>query len=472
MLDAAAENDPFRPIIRRELARRRLLDFAKRVYPQFQDPPHIRFIAELLESIERGDAGRRRVLICVPVRHGKSVIASQVFPAWFLGRHPKHDVILASHSEDLATRNSRIAKELFEDKAWPFEARLSRDSTAAGRWNTTAGGGCYAIGVGGGITGRGANVLIVDDALHDGLSESERETAWRWYSEVAVPRLEPGGAVIVVGARFAGNDLCGRILESEDGPNWLVVRLPAIAEADDPLGRALGDPLWPERISLAELEMRRVQMGSRAFESQFQQNPLPVGGGLIKAEWLQHRYTTIPDDLKITAALDVASKTSLANDFTALIVLGSTKAHHLVLDVQRRRVDFPDLKRMVLAAYETHRPSVIYVEDASGGIPLVQELKRETALPIVPVTAKGSKIARVEAVTGILESGKLLLPDESKVPAPWLLEFERELLGFPGAKHDDQVDALALGLAKLASRSRELYWDKITVSHPNIPIFR
>jgi hypothetical protein len=271
--------------VHRELARRSLLDFATLVYPQFETPPHLRLIAGLLEQIERGEL--RRLQISVPVRHGKSVLASQAFPAWFLGRHPERNVILCSHAEELAVRNSRVAKHLVSDERWPFAVELSGDSTAAGRWNTTRGGGVYAIGVGGAITGRGADLLIIDDALHDGLSELERESVYRWYSEVAFPRLEPGGAVIVIGARFAEDDLCGRILESEDGPSWEVVNLPALAEEGDPLGRALGEPLWPARFSLSEIEMRRVAMGSRAFEAQFQQHPTPAAGAIFQRAWFE-----------------------------------------------------------------------------------------------------------------------------------------------------------------------------------------
>ena len=194
-----------------ELARRNLLDFARYVYPGFQDPPHIRLLAaDLLERVERGEL--RRLMVNLPVRHGKSVLCSQIFPAWYLGRHPRRQIISTSHSEDLAVRNSRVAKQLVEDDRWPFEAELSKDSTSSQRWNLREGGGCYAIGVGGGITGRGSDVLLIDDALHDGQSQAEMDKAFAWYSEVALPRLEPGGSVIVIGARFAELDLCGQIL--------------------------------------------------------------------------------------------------------------------------------------------------------------------------------------------------------------------------------------------------------------------
>ena len=435
-------------VAEQELARRRLLDFAVRVSPGFQTPPHIQLLADRLERVERGEI--KKLMFNVPVRTGKSKIGSQVFPAWYIGRHPNLDVILASHSEDLASRNSRIAKSFVQDERWPFNVRLASDSTSVGRWNTTAAGGCYAIGVGGAITGRGANLLVIDDALHDGLSEAESASAWRWYSEVAVPRLEPGGAIIMIGARLSPTDLCGRILESEDGPNWHVVNLPAIAGEDDVLGREPGEALWPERFGIAELEQRRVSMGSRAFAAQFQQDPVPLGGDLVKASWLENRYKKLPADLEITASLDAATKTGLTNDWSVIVVLGTSDNAYYVVDVIRRKVDYPDLRRMVEQASDIHQPSRVFVEDASNGSPLIQTLRRESRMPIIGVPPSGSKIARFEAISGLLEAGRVWLP----LDAPWMDAFMRELLAFPGGRHDDQVDALVLGLSQISNRGQ------------------
>jgi hypothetical protein len=223
-------DEKLRPIMgqaaEEELARRRLLNFATRIYPGFETPPHLRYIAELLEKLERGDI--RRLCISCTERHGKSVLCSQVFPAFFVGRNPKKNVILASHSEALAILHSRAAKHLVEDDRWPWpDIALSSDSASVQRWNVSQGGGMYAIGVGGGITGRGSDLLLIDDALHDGLSQAERDSAWLWFTEVAYPRLEPGGRVVVVSARFACDDLVGRIADSEEASEWTFVRFPA-----------------------------------------------------------------------------------------------------------------------------------------------------------------------------------------------------------------------------------------------------
>ena len=429
-----------------ELARRSLLDFCRRVYPGWQDAPHLDRIANRLEAVERGEC--RRFMVNLPPRHGKSTLISQCFPAWFLGRRPSLSIIMATHGAELSERNSRATRELLRDKRWPFDARLSEDSTSAARWNLVERGGLYAVGVDGSITGRGADLLILDDLQHDSGTDAERESAWRWYCERAIPRLEPGATIVAVGTRFAEDDLFGRLLDGPDASEWEVLRLPAIAEDDDPMGRAPGEALWPQRIALDELESRKRSMGSRWFACQFQQSPVPSEGNIVKGAWLK-RYEKAPEAFeKVVMALDAAAKTGIANDYSALAVLGVRKDGFYLLDVLRKKVEYPELVRLVRAAYDAHSPSAVYVEDASAGVALIQELKRESRLPIVPVKALGSKISRVEGITGMLESGRVFLPTE----APWLVEFERELLAFPNAKHDDMVDAFVLALSQLVKR--------------------
>ena len=351
------------------------------------------------------------------------MLCSQIFPAWYLGRHPRRQIISTSHSEDLAVRNSRVAKQLVEDDRWPFEAGLSTDSTSSQRWNLREGGGCYAIGVGGGITGRGSDVLLIDDALHDGQSQAEMDKAFAWYSEVALPRLEPGGSVIVIGARFAELDLCGQIRASTDGPNWHVVSIPAIAEEADVLGREVGEPLWPERMNLDELAMRRSGMSSRAFAAQFQQNPVPAGGKFYKLEWLSHRYDELPHGLQVqpsvseiarekvfgetpraqrgllvVQAIDSAWKTGPSSDYSVIATLATDLVDFYIVDVLRARVQYPDLRRAVIERYEMFEPRMVFCEEAASGYAVVCELKASTSIPIVGVKPVESKEARAEAV--------------------------------------------------------------------------
>jgi predicted phage terminase large subunit-like protein len=444
-----------------ELARRTLLDFAERLVPNFQPVRHMRYLANLLESVERGDC--RNLLVTLHPGTGKSTLL-QAFSAWYLGRHPRNKIITVSVGAELAERNSRGARALLGDSAWPFhDVELSRDTTAMNRWSTKHGGGLSAFGVGTDITGWRAHLFVLDDLQNDELSIGERNALWKWYREVLMPRLEPGGAIILIQQRWGEDDLPGRIIAAPDGDTWQVVRLPAIAEQGDPLGRRVGESLWPERWPLAEYARRLVGMGgSRPFECQFQGNPISVEGNLIKAEWLQ-RYDVLPKEFtKVVCALDAAAKTGVRNDYSAIVKIGVTQTGYYVLDVWRDKVGFPALmRRMEHLQSEDPRPSAIYVEGASNGVALIQQLTEETALPIIPIVPKGSKESRVEGITGTLEAKRVFLPND----APWLLDFERELLSFPAGKHDDMVDAFTLALSQVPRQSK-YYFHEISVDAP------
>jgi predicted phage terminase large subunit-like protein len=441
---------------REELARRELLPFAARCFVGWQNAKHLDLIADLLQQVERGEI--KRLIVNLPPRHGKSLLCSSIFPAWYLGRHPRKNAVITTHSAELSERNSRICRALVQDRdRWPFEAKLSGDSTSASRWNLGEGGGVYACSVGSSITGRGADILIGDDLLHDSLgSDGELDAAWKWFTEVAIPRLEPRGSIILIGTRFSQSDVFGRLLDGPDADKWTVVKLPAICDSeDDLLHRPIGSALWPARMDVTELEARKREMGSRAYACQFQQNPVPLEGNLIKAEWLQY-YDTAPKSFeKVVCALDAASSTT--GDYSALVKIGVSKNAFYVLDVWRDKVEFPALlKRVVALEGETPKPSSIYCESASNAIALIQTLKQSTRLPVVGVPAKGSKVSRVEAsVTGVMEAKKVYLPND----APWLLDFERELLSFPAGKHCDMVDAFTLALSQLSGkRMSKNFW--------------
>jgi predicted phage terminase large subunit-like protein len=436
-----------------ELSRRSLIDFARRLYPGWMNAPHLDLVAGLLERVERGEL--KRLIVNLPPRHGKSLLCSSIFPAWFLGRHPGRNVIMATHSAELSERNSRGARALVQDNLWPFDSRLSGDSSSASRWNLDKGGGVYACGVGGSVTGRGADILICDDLLHDS-GEGDRESAWRWFCEIAIPRLEPNAAIVAIGTRFAEDDVFGHLFASPDAAQWTVVKLPAISDSDgDLLHRPIGSALWPERVDVAELEARRREMGSRSFSSQFLQDPLPATGSTIRASWIQRfDYDKPPSFDKVIAAVDTASGTAISNDWSVIAKIGCSKNAYYIIDVWRQRVEFPQLiKRIAALNEETPRPSTVYIEAASSGIQIVQTLKQSTRLPIVGVPPKGSKESRVEATTGLWESGRVYLPRE----ASWLNDTEKCLLSFPNGVFDDVTDAVTLGLSSL-SVARKSWW--------------
>ena len=460
------------------LAQKSLLDYARRVYPKFDTPAHIAYIAGLLERMERGEL--RRICVSVPVRSGKSVLCSQIFPSWYVGRNPSEPVILASHAESLAVLHSRVAKHIVEDPSYPFEAvKMSADSSSVGRWNTTAGGGMYAVGVGGSITGRGFRLGIVDDPIHDPLSQSERDTAWRWFTEVFVPRAEPGASMLVVAARFAGDDLVGRLADSEYASEWTFVNLPAIAEVNDILGREPGEPIWPARMSIAELNDRRAMMGSAAFEAQFQQNPLPAGGLMFKTEWLEHTYDELPtlrtDDpgfqlreastkagilfdaygVKPRALqplvvqwCDGAWKTGPSHDRSCIATVVSDGVSFFVADVWADRVEYVDLKRKAVELYERWHPSRFFTEDAASGLALVQELKRSTSIPIIGIPpGRESKEARIEAQCGLFEASKIRFPARA---CSWKDDVMQEFRRFPSGKFDDAVESVCMAIREAA----------------------
>ncbi|MGA9018130.1 MAG: phage terminase large subunit [Candidatus Cybelea sp.] len=452
MLDHSS-SDAIAEAARSELARRNLLDFCKRTIPDFQTPRHIRLIAELLEAIERGD--QRRLLITLHPGSGKSWLL-QAFAAWYLGRHPRNKIIAASAGAELAERNSRASRGFFNDSQWPFQGvELSKATTAQNRWDTTAGGGLVAVGASGIVTGWRANLIIIDDAQNDALSVGERNVLWTWLREVLTPRLEPGGAIVYIQQRWGVDDIPGRILESDEATDWLHVRLPAIAEANDALGRKAGESLWPERWPLKELQRQRTAMGPRAFECAFLGNPTPLEGNLFRVDWFP-RYDQAPTEFeKIVVGLDSAAKTGIRNDYSALVKIGVTQNAFYVLDVWRDKVELPQLvRRVIMLQDETPHPSAIYVEDTSNATGLIQILRAESTLPIVPVKAVGSKEARAESVTGTCEAKRVILPNA----APWLLDFERELFAFPQGAHDDQLDAFVMTLSQLVNLPLSMNW--------------
>lgn len=435
------------PIARAELARRRFGDFLHHVVPGYESAPHTRMLVEHLEALERRELGR--LVVTMPPRHGKTLHVSQAFPAWAMGRRPAEHVILASYGAELAEQNSRRTRGFLLDPRWPFpDVAVSAESSAVGRWHTTAGGGCIAAGIGGGLTGHGAHLLIVDDPVRgreDADSAAVRESTWRWWTEVALTRLQPGAAVLLVQTRWHEDDLAGRVLDSPGAADWTVLSLPALADDGDPLGRAEGEALWPDWYDAAHLESLRVDIGERAFAALYQQRPTPDRGGIFQRAWLDGRYDRLPEGLRVVQAVDASFKTGTANDYSAIVTVATDGRRFYVADVWRQKVEFPQLVAAIKAQAAEWNPEAILIEDAAAGQSATQQLRRDTALPIVAVKPSGSKIARAESVSPLFESGRVLLPSS----AGWLGAFVEELASFPAGRHDDQVDATVYGLERL-----------------------
>lgn len=453
---------------REELARRRLLDFGKLVKPGFEAPRHIEYLADLLERVEAGQI--QRLAISCPPGHGKSTLL-QAFGAWCLGRDGRRRILAISAAEKLAVRNSRDMQALVTSDEWPWpDVALKTDSVLD--WTTSQGGEVRAIGKEGTVTGFRAEGVIVDDLQPDAGSEATRESDEAWFRGILSTRLEPDGWVVVVQTRWHDGDVIGRLRDGESGAQWTVVNLPALAVENDPLGRALGEALWPSRWPVERLEDMRAEMttssGSAAFSAQYQGDPIPAGGAIFKPEWLEHRFDAVPNVRRVVRraaapvmteevvesaplviqAIDSAWKAGLSNDRSGIITLASDLIDMYVVDLVVGRYEYTDLERVVKMTYAKHRPSRVFVEEAASGYALIAHLSADTGVPVIGVRpGRESKEARAESITGWFESGRVKFPNH----APWMGELLEEFLRFPHGRHDDIVDAVVLGVRMMST---------------------
>lgn len=428
-------------------AQHSLLAYASRLYPPFQNARHHSAIIAKLEAVERGEI--KRAMFFMPPRHGKTLTTSEIFPAWFLGRDPSRLIMAATHGQELADATGRKVRNILADERhteiFP-DCQLSKDSMAAHRFNTTAGGQYIGAGRGGSFTGRGADLLLIDDPLKDrdeANSPTIRAGLHEWYASTAYSRLHPGAAVIIISTRWHEDDLCGWLLREHAHENWDVLSLPAIAEADGVDWRKEGEALWPERFD--EEALRRIRITSGAnWASLYQQRPAAIEGAVFRREWWKY-FTAAPEFKRIVQFWDTAFKSGAENDFSVCTTWGETATAYFLLDVWRERIEFPELKRTAIALYDKWKAHAVLVEDKASGQSLVQELQRETKLPVVPWKVDKDKVARATAVTPLVEAGRVFLPER----APWLLAYLDELSSFPTAPHDDQVDSTTGALAYL-----------------------
>jgi predicted phage terminase large subunit-like protein len=427
-----------------ELARQDLACYAMAQWPGFELAPHHRLIVTKLEAVEREEI--RRLMIFMPPRHGKSLLASQIFPAYYLGLHPDRQIICASYGQELADDFGRKVRNMVSDpihRAIFPEFRLADDSASMRRFDTTAGGSYFAVGRGGPITGRGADLLLIDDPLKDAeeaRSEVTRRMLHEWYSSVAYTRLQPGGGIVLISTRWHEDDLAGRLLRELGGEDWHVLSLPAIAEVDESFRRA-GEALWPEKFPLEVLERIRRDVGGPTFASLYQQRPAAAEGAVFNRGWWGF-YRELPACKRIVQSWDTAFKSGSENDYSVCTTWGVSGNGYYLLSLWRGRVDFPELKRVVGSLAKEWKPNAILVEDKASGQSLIQELRYQTALPIISISVDRDKMARAQAITPLIEAGKVFLPES----APWLDAYVDELAAFPTGAHDDDVDSTTQAL--------------------------
>lgn len=433
------------------------IEFVQAVWPDFISGAHHRRIAKLFEAVARGE--KKRIIINLGPRHTKSEFASYLLPAWFLGQFPKKKVMQISNTAELAEGFGRKVRNLVDSddyrRIFP-ELELRTDSKAAGRWNTNFNGEYFASGVGGTVTGRGADLLIIDDPHSEGeavLAQFNPEIydkVFSWYTSGPRQRLQPGGAIVIVMTRWSLRDLTGQILEhsaKNNGDKWEVIEFPAILPS--------GKPLWPEFWSLKELQAVRNEIPPAKWMAQYQQQPTSEANAIIKREWWQpwtEKHPPAPDFILMT--LDTAFEKKTTADYSAIVVFGvwtndedGGQANLILLEAWRERLEFPDLKERVLEFYKEWEPDSTIIEKKASGAPLIYEMRR-MGVPVQEFTpTRGNdKITRLNAVADIFASGKVWAPQTR-----WAEELIDEVASFPSGRHDDFVDCVSLALARFRS---------------------
>ena len=438
----------------REEGQTDFMKFVTTMWPGFIHGRHHALMSRKFEEIADGKI--KRLIINMPPRHTKSEFASYMLPAWFLGRFPNKKIIQCSNTAELAVGFGRKVRNLVDSevyaKIFPNVA-LRSDSKAAGRWSTNGNGEYFAIGVGGTVTGKGADLLIIDDphseqeaALAAG-DPSVYDKVFEWYTSGPRQRLQPGGSIVVVMTRWAKRDLTGRILQSmvdRDGDEWEIIELPAILPSEK--------PLWPEFWSYDELDKLRIELPLSKWQAQYQQDPTSEEGALVKREWWQIWEKDNPPPCQfIIQSWDTAFTKSERADYSACTTWGvfykdenENDPNIILLDALKERMEFPELKARALEYYTDWQPDAFIVEAKASGAPLVFELRR-MGIPVQEFTpTRGNdKISRVNSVSDLFASGKVWAPRRR-----WAEEVIEEMAAFPNSDHDDLVDSSTQALIR------------------------
>jgi len=440
----------------RDLSQERFMKFVDQVWPTFIGGRHHAKMAAAFERVARGEC--KRLIINMPPRHTKSEFASYLLPAWFLGKFPHKKVIQTSHTAELAVGFGRKVRNLVDQENYREifpELALQSDSKAAGRWNTNKGGDYFAIGVGGAVTGKGADLLIIDDP------HSEQEAAlaevnpdiydktYEWYTSGPRQRLQPGGAIVIVMTRWSQRDLTAQVLKSaaqRGGEEWEVIEFPAILPS--------GNPLWPQFWPPEELSALKEELPNSKWMAQYQQQPTSESSAIVKREWWRTWEKEEPPACEfILMSWDTAFEKTQRADFSALTTWGvfyqagedgAQQANIILLNAYRERMEFPRLKQVAIEQYKEWDPDAVIIEKKASGAPLIYEL-RAMGIPVQDFTpTKGNdKIARLNAVSDLFASGMVWVPNRS-----WAEEVVDEVASFPAGEHDDYVDSTSMALMR------------------------
>jgi len=438
----------------REVAQNDFIKFAHEMWPGFIDGRHHKIMAKKFEEIANGTC--KRLIINMPPRHTKSEFASYLLPAWFLGKFPGKKIIQTSNTAELAVGFGRKVRNLVGSEQYSRifpDVTLRSDSKAAGRWSTNANGEYFAIGVGGTVTGKGADLLIIDDP------HSEQEAAiaatnpevydkvFEWYSSGPRQRLQPGGAIVVIMTRWSKRDLVGKILKSSierEGEEWEIIEFPAILPS--------GNSLWPEFWPINELIALKTELPVSKWNAQYMQTPTSEEGAMVKRDWWQIWEKEDPPRCEfIIQSWDTAFTKNERSDYSACTTWGvfylnenTEDPNIILLDALKQRLEFPELKAKALEMYKEWEPDAFIVEAKAAGSPLIFELRR-MGIPVSEFTpTRGNdKIARMNSVTDLFSSGKVWAP-----PRRWAEEVIEEMAAFPNSEHDDLVDSSTQALIR------------------------
>lgn len=450
-----AELDRLAELKNRKLAQEKFLAFVKGVWPTFIAGRHHAKMADAFERVARGEC--KRLIINMPPRHTKSEFASYLLPAWFLGKYPHKKIIQCSHTAELAVGFGRKVRNLVDTDAYKAifpDLALASDSKAAGRWNTNKQGDYFAIGIGGAVTGKGADVLIIDDP------HSEQEAAlaevnpdiydktYEWYTSGPRQRLQPGGSIVIVMTRWSKRDLSGQILKdaaaNDSIGEWEVIEFPAILPS--------GKPLWPEFWELDELLKVKRDVPNSKWMAQYQQNPVSESAAIVKREWWREwPYEDPPRCDFVLQSWDTAFEKTQRADYSACTTwgvfyhpddTGTDQANIILLNAFRDRMEFPELKQCAVEEYKEWQPDSVIIEKKASGAPLIYEM-RAMGIPVQEFTpTRGNdKISRLNAIADIFASGRVWAP-----ATRWAEEVVDEVAEFPAGSHDDYVDTVSMAL--------------------------
>ena len=454
--DLYASLEEHEVIQKRENAANNFMDFVHKVWPHFIDGAHHVRMARAFERVARGEC--KRLIINMPPRHTKSEFASYLLPAWFLGNFPHKKVIQTSHTAELAVGFGRKVRNLVDSEIFHEifpGVGLRADSQAAGRWNTSAGGDYFAIGVGGAVTGKGADILIIDDPHSEqeaALAEINPEIydkVYEWYTSGPRQRLQPGGAIIIVMTRWSKKDLTGQVVKAASqrgGDDWEVIEFPAILPS--------GNPLWPQFWSLKELSALKEELPNQKWMAQYMQNPTSEQSAIVKREWWQIWEEESPPYCEfVLQSWDTAFEKNNRADYSACTTwgvfyqpddTGVSQANIILLNAFRDRLEFPSLKKKAIEEFKEWDPDSIIIEKKATGAPLIYEM-RSMGIPVQEFTpGKGNdKISRLNAVADLFASGRVWVPNTQ-----WAEEVVDEVASFPGGEHDDYVDSVSLAMMR------------------------